>query len=663
MSNERPMTRTRNWIAGGVVAAVAGATLAGLAWRDRLPWQHPPEPSAPRALEPAPRNAASPTAPECPGRAPLALDGSYAFTVSTDMRARAGEGVQTQAAPPITIALDGTLDASSRADERGGRVVELQVVLASAKMSEAAEQASALGAGDWRATASRPWRMHVEGSGLVSRVTFDPAIPPSLQAILQEVASAAQVVWSDDCEGPAAWTATEAHASAPASVSYTRNRREIRKRYLEEAKGGIYRATGSASLAVTEARIDTVDQEVALEVHPSAQADGGGFHLSGRGRVTLRRTGAGQHLAAAPAPNAPSLPFVPLDRRAMGRKVEAAMDKQAVQGRSLSQVLDALGAADQGKPAEQASARAALESLLRLDPNASDELADLLVANRLSTALAQLAIGALGATPRGVQRLGGMLDNSEASDGLRRDAALVSGFVEETTEELALALERASHDEDKAVAVASLVAFGVTLGRLELETPSSQSQALTLSFVGRAIGELAAVGPDTVGVPDLTMAMRWLDAVAATRSPDAYVLLERALLDEEEWIRAAAARAIQFFPTPQTVEHLSVLLRTDPSPDVRRSALIAARVLGEGLTLELVRKALVEDKVNWVRTQAAYAISAWASERPGLRSVLQQALAVEKDDSVREILRNHITPNRNAGVVKEELPGTPREAP
>ena len=72
--------------------------------------------------------------------------------------------------------------------------------------------------------------------------------------------------------------------------------------------------------------------------------------------------------------------------------------------------------------------------------------------------------------------------------------------------------------------------------------------------------------------------------------------------------------------------------------------------MGPQAMLRTVEQLLTFDGFPHVRVQAAFVISYWAQQSPGLREILRRRLELERSDDVREALRGFV--DRGSGLVE-----------
>lgn len=631
--------RTRRWLAALALVCIAAAVLfvgapqVARSFRPEAP--EPPAPVVRAPDEPAPVRALG-TA--CTLPKPLVLDGRYAVAFTS--RATFASGAQAPATEetPATTAFEGTLEAKPGEEHDGVREVALRLSLRVVDVSEASARLGEFGpAAGLSATFGQPFAMRVGRDGMLEEARFAEAMPMGIQSLLHLVAETAQVTWPEGCETGAAWTAEERQLNGAVQVSYTRSGEALRKRFVGEGDGGVYRVDGSATLAVQDDRFEEIEQEATTRV--ALDTPNGQLRADANARLRLRRL-ADATLASSEGPR-----LTPLDLDALGRKAQRSLDKASVAGRDFSALVDDLEVAGALGFVARGQARNDLQALLRLDRSKAEDVGMLLMRGVPDATLQRSLLEALTATREGSAVLARLFLSRERPSKVRRDAVTASTFAAEPTGSLASALVEAQSIPP--LRIGAIIAEGAVVGSLYLlEDP--EAPALGNAFLDRASAALPpeAVGPRSGPARSLDEVIAWIQAVAVTRQDAALELLARALGDEDAWIRAQAAAGLRYFPNDRAVELIAGVLANDRDPGAREQALVAARELGRGRTLDLVRRSLVSDEVSWVRLAAADAIGAWALYRPGLRTILQEAVADETDEAVRESMLNYITPGR-----------------
>src|SRR5690606_29046305 len=111
-----------------------------------------------------------------------------------------------------------------------------------------------------------------------------------------------------------------------------------------------------------------------------------------------------------------------------------------------------------------------------------------------------------------------------------------------------------------------------------------------------AQAQLVILGPPG-GAPTASFAERrnWVGALGNLGDDAAFPILQAALSDRNELLRAAAAWALRFLDPAKVLPVMRKAMRDDPSIRVRAALMAAARHLGPELMETFVAKALQHD--------------------------------------------------------------------
>lgn len=624
------------------LAAAFVALLGGRGSRLRIAASEAPEPAAPSPRvasdEPAPASARAAT---CANRPPVLLEGRYVVSYRSRTEIGADSGGSPQLSEPAVGTFEGTLDAKPLPAKDGApREVALQFAIRAADLSGLAEKLGAFGGGSLKDALSQPWTVSVDANGRLADARFTPSVPSSVQAMLHQVAEAAQLVWPADCDQRKAWEAEDGQLNGPVRASYTLEGDAVRKKLADEQVDGAYRFTASAALQLAEARIETL--QYSSESKVKLAAAGQQVTVDSTLELRLRREAQEPVLALNVEGSSGLRPF---DRKGLTDRVERAMERTMVGGRDVPALVAALESAGDELKA-RGRARGDLTAALRLNPALAVGVAGHLAKSKVGSTLERSLVEALvGAGTREADRV--VLDvitDKKAALHRRTLAVMASGFthVPEPVLSTTLALTAAT---EPALEVPALVAEATVIGTMTEKDPQAGAE-LAAPYLARAGQALPAteIGPGSGEPARLNRSLAWLQALGGLRSPTVLPLLERALGDEEPWVRASAIYSMRFHPTPRVLELVAQTALLDGAPGTREAAVLTCLELGRGHTLELVTKVLTTDEVAWVRLAAADVIGAWAIYRPGLRRVLEDALANEKDKTVRDALQKYITP-------------------
>jgi HEAT repeat protein len=140
-----------------------------------------------------------------------------------------------------------------------------------------------------------------------------------------------------------------------------------------------------------------------------------------------------------------------------------------------------------------------------------------------------------------------------------------------------------------------------------------------------------------------------LAGLGNTGSAEALPLILASLKDDDELVRGGAVLALRRQSPSACIDRLLDLMAHEGSVHVRENVMDVAMVMGPAVTEPMVRKALYFDDSAFVRSAAAYVVSTWSTDSPGMRAVLVDALKHEKSPDVAERLQNFIEQGRVSG--------------
>jgi hypothetical protein len=110
--------------------------------------------------------------------------------------------------------------------------------------------------------------------------------------------------------------------------------------------------------------------------------------------------------------------------------------------------------------------------------------------------------------------------------------------------------------------------------------------------------------------------------------------------DKRDAVRSAAVRALQSMHDPGVDRLIAARLASDPSKDVRLSAIAAARLREPNDVLaEALAGAGVSAAEPHVRYRAVETMARWLASRPALRDALERIARNDAEERVRERAR------------------------
>ncbi|MBI5495332.1 MAG: hypothetical protein HY904_09895 [Deltaproteobacteria bacterium] len=597
----------------------------------------PPRAAAPVdvALHAPPADVLQPAEPSKPVEPPPTLDGRYALRYAMTMSGADAVGNVPQA----LMVLTGTLVVEP-AQEGERRWLKASLEGASLQLDEALRKVTDFPAapdGEFK----QPFAVPLERDGRVVDIRFARDLSLATRGTLAAVMQAAQFVRVD----PAAaeydlpeWSVNGTLSSHWLRKSASEYVRAWRGAEYVDTAGGLDPAPaqssfGEGTITLANGRIEKVEANergtartgAQVQRRPSYTTSVELTRMEGKASVAAARPDALTPLVTSqlhiPLPREPAVPF----EEAMAQ-VEAAGDKRA----------------------ERAVARKTLMYTLMASPASATQAEAVFRRPGTPDAVKRTTVEALAgaATPEAQSVLASVMldDKVLVTDRLFVVQATVG--VKKPREQLLDDMARLAYEHpDKIYASQVAMALGA-----EIAWAAEHNVKTATGYLAGYLQHAAAVlQPPNAGEPKrLRERSNWLGGLGNLASPNALPFIEAALSDPEQGIRASAAHALRFQDPRPVRERMQQIMHQDQSMTVRLGILHAARYMGPESQKTLVERALTYDPSENVRTEAAYVISAWLPQAPGLRQVLAQALEQERSEKVRHVLRNFLEPGRIA---------------
>jgi hypothetical protein len=472
---------------------------------------------------------------------------------------------------------------------------------------------------------SHPLVFTTDARGALQGASATDGDPPLVQQILTAIVANAQLVGAKEA---LRWTADEADTTGRYRADYQRAGDLVHKRKLFYLEG-----LGGAA-GPRDARTEVVSSAIEVELDGSSELRRLDFEertrVAGAGplprlsshttqHLRLRGTGLagdGAALLARAARAAPQPPY----QRAPGPGRKLQLDEVKAAGLDVPTILRALGrlpAEDRQHTGERARLFTALASLLRLDDGAVTQVAARVRAGDAASGTLVDALGAAG-TPAAQRALVALFLQAPADAALRRDMlislSLVPAPTRESVDFLGTLLDDPAQGRQARYGLGSfahqadpeITARCLALLYRELERPEPERVASALIALGNAgAGEaLPVIEP-------------YLDAPAPG-------------------LRAAAVRALRLVPGDHVDERLAAVLSGDREPQVRQSALVAAR--DRPLSAALLRGvdwAARRDPEVRIRYDAVSALASWVNEAPTIRETMALVARTDGNERIR----------------------------
>ncbi len=541
----------------------------------------------------------------------------------------------------VEVTVQGNLQLAPSVQVNAVTWVPARLQNASVQLSDAARKILDFQNDD--STLTQPWLLRADDDGRVREVRFAPSTPLAVQSVLSALAYGLQLVRPAEAN-LAKWEADETDANGAFHAQYTREPSgNIVKNWSSgEARPGQRTATtavytldthglahlliderGTAStgnldtrqfvamsLTVDLLRAGTTDGQWALGVRPDA----------------LRSYSAATATVHWQEDAEPTRAFAEVLA-----DVQARAGQTDVAGRvNLRNELTRAIAADS---ATVARVEARLRERTLAEPAERVVIAALVGAR---TAQAQTAVGAL-------------IKDTELDEALRVRVLQSASLMTSPTPAFVATLgDLVGLSQDPAYRGAAATTLGASIAFLAEQHPQEAQIAMNRLVdqaevvLGHRDGHHPAQSP-------LSVRLAWLAGLGNTGHADALPLILGALTDPDELVRGAAALALRRQEPAACIDAMVTRMAKDSSVHVRENVVDAARDMGPAVTEALVKKALYYDESAFVRSAAAYTLSVWSADSPGMRAVLVDALKYEKHPDVAERLQNFIQQGRVAG--------------
>jgi HEAT repeat protein len=465
----------------------------------------------------------------------------------------------TEAAERFSFRVTGL--AKTRVSEHRGDEVRVSMQLGEVKL-DAGAKANVPEA--IKSALAAPFFVDYDERGRALRLHVRPGMDRTILGVLREIVSISQFSVTDP---PASnWTAIESDTTGEYRATY---RETIGARILRQ-KTEYVRVAGRKNKAPDAPTIPVYGAEFELDDWgrisslkcTSAVASswaGGGQSITSNTELSLKvisRTRDTQGLPLS-VEGLEATSFSPSEKELAEAGI--ATDKKIVDGATVDQLLGELCATDDANARSAAEVR--LAALFRLDPRAVTTALGKLDARNAAAILAALGNAR---TPEAEKALADVLKDPKR-EPLDRVAAVDAVLaMEHPTAETVEALEVAVASNDPELKSNASLALGVVSARMAENEPEA-AQAV-----------VEKMSNDYKAATTNDERRRTLGSLGNTRSADALPAIVEALKSSDPSVRATAAAALRFVPDPEADRLLSGVLTSDPDPEVRTAALMAA---------------------------------------------------------------------------------------
>jgi HEAT repeat protein len=379
------------------------------------------------------------------------------------------------------------------------------------------------------------------------------------------------------------WSGEELDIAGEYAATYQRldqkgRYRRSKQRYLRIAGPRGLNAEGASAQAVGNAvsyfTIGSDGRLAALDM-----SENGGVRVANQGtqfnshvRLSVRLLERGKASADAMASRVrdlgpAGLPWLEASAASSGEKA----DRELVNGADLKTLLAELDRLPPSAMQDRATIQARLSALLRLDARAMDDAVARIRGNDPNADMLAAALG--GADTKETQKALVKLAIEPGGDGKAQGRALANlTAIDHPDPSVMGDLKPLLNDPNPDVARAAALAVGAT---------SSRTAELDPGRARAANEDLLASLEHSKTEDDKVWALRALGNAA---NPEAIPALKETLASPNPVLREAAGEALRAIPGAEAEQLLSTTMLLDPSPDVRRGVVFAARYhKGEGL--------------------------------------------------------------------------------
>lgn len=628
--------RQKLWIGGGAIALTVGAALAWNAGQS--PTESTPSTEAARTAQQA-ADAAWPLLPGPLWQGGVSLAADYRFAM--DGGAKIGA---------IAVEVHGTLELAAPRSIDDARWLPARLTQIETKLSPAA--ARMLGS-EVEARLQAPFLVRLEAGDRVGELRFPAETSVSVRAVLADLLLAAQ--WSrPDAGADRSWIVEEPDANGLHSADYQRTAADaVTRSWRTPAERTGERLSVQARIALDDQGIALIEQRVEGTVSTgNVLAD---EHTALTLAIDLRRLGA---VDAAWAAGLSPTAMVALADRSGEAERPAAAPPHRPAAEVLREVVaraSAIGASG------RTNLRNELTYALRDDDEAVTTVYETLREGTLDPKAESVAVAALtgAGTERAQRAMADLIDDPTLPQRTALAVLQAAAFLQHPNAAFLDRLEAASADRRRPEYAGGVAtALGAALGHQKEDDPVAATQRIA-KYVQRASQALTGrdeppAHPDSPGntshEPEpVGIRIAWLAGLGNTTDPSALPVLFVGLVDNNELVRGSAALALRFQDPGAAMPWMTKLMATDPSIHVRENLVDAARFMGPKAARPLVEKALFYDESPHVRVAAAYTLSVWSNDVPGLRAVMTDALKREKHPRVAEALQNYVQLGRVPG--------------
>lgn len=494
---------------------------------------------------------------------------------------------------------------------------------------------------------ARPWTARIDAAGHITDLRIPAGTPVGAQGVVATISYGLQFVPATKA-ATAAWTTEEVDVNGRYNATYSRADGSVQKRWSLDSQDG----EANTAAAMGYSHVTHATYRFGARTITDLRWEQKGAVALSLGGTSAKPAPFSNAVSLIHSANADATWAMNVDPSALVPIGTAANDRRAqvVAPRDVNPTIAAASQLDATKDMHRRAAlRETLSASIRADSTVAATLAQRLVAGADNEVANRTIIEALAAagTREAERAIVDMVDDDTATPWLKGRLLVAATLMTHPSAEYVAAMTgvmlAASGDFKSTIGVA----LGGSANALGASNPAVASE-LVNTLVTHANPAVTGI-PNTPAAdpPSMRERMQWVAALGNTASPEAFDSIVSALDDPKQPVRQAAAFALRFQDPAKTLPRLVDYYAIERDASVREALLVAARYIG-ATALPVVKKALLTDRFESVRLEAAYTVAAWGMEAPGMRSLLVEALKHERSDTVRETLRNYIEPGRIA---------------
>jgi hypothetical protein len=311
-----------------------------------------------------------------------------------------------------------------------------------------------------------------------------------------------------------------------------------------------------------------------------------------------------------------------LTHRSDPEKLRAQLDDQLLEGHTTESLIEAATS----KASEDRNVAERLAAMFRRRPRVIPEAITLL---RKSGPQKRIT-DALGSahTPAAVEALGSLAGSVEAATPVRIDALTALVLVQHPSVEAMRIPATLLDDKDAVIASAARI-MGGSVARAGRREHPAEADAIDAALILRYRK-----------AQDVEELCNLLAGLGNSVGPEVLAVIEEALRDPRDPVRAAAARALRLADAPEVDRLLSAVITDDRDPHVRSDAIFAATFRRPtGALFQALQRAARGDPFEYVRSSAVTLLRQHPEASPGIAETLAWVAEHDSKTGIRRLGR------------------------